>query len=163
MAEVSRVCKKLALTYNIFVVLLSQLRREAENHFSGRPQLSDLRESGAIEQDADVVILLDQPAKQGKAVHKETGYPTEGMGVAIVAKNRNGETGDVLYQHDEGMLHITDYVCPQKWLDSIAEKQRKERESKENGATQDKKWKPKCKRNFFGTNNEPYQIGRAHV
>lgn len=71
-------------------MLLSQLNREAENRFAGRPQLSDLRESGAIEQDADIVLLLHRPALYKVATDKESGYPTEGLGILSIAKHRNG-------------------------------------------------------------------------
>lgn len=85
--EVSQGLKNLAKELNVPVVALSQLSRAIEQRQSRRPQLSDLRESGSIEQDADVVIFLDR---------EETWNPdTEKKGNAevFVAKHRNGPTG----------------------------------------------------------------------
>lgn len=87
-AEISRAFKGLARELNIPVIVLSQLNRAVEGRESHRPQLSDLRESGAIEQDADVVVLL---------LRKEYYDPGDSPGVTdvIVAKQRNGPTGDI--------------------------------------------------------------------
>ena len=85
--EVSQGLKNLAKELSVPVVALSQLSRAIEQRQSRRPQLSDLRESGSIEQDADVVIFLDR---------EETWNPdTEKKGSAevFVAKHRNGPTG----------------------------------------------------------------------
>ncbi len=85
--EVSQGLKNLAKELNVPVVALSQLSRAIEQRQSRRPQLSDLRESGSIEQDADVVIFLDR---------EETWNPdTEKKGNAevFIAKHRNGPTG----------------------------------------------------------------------
>ena len=86
-AEVSQGLKNLAKELNVPVVALSQLSRAIEQRQGRRPQLSDLRESGSIEQDADVVLFLDR---------EETWNPdTEKKGTAevFVAKHRNGPTG----------------------------------------------------------------------
>ncbi|MGI5493865.1 replicative DNA helicase [Microtetraspora malaysiensis] len=86
-SEMSRNLKLLAREFGVPVVVLSQLNRGVEMRADKRPQISDLRESGSLEQDADVVILLhrdDDP---------ETGRPGE-MDL-IVGKNRNGPTGTV--------------------------------------------------------------------
>lgn len=88
-SEVSQGLKNLAKELNIPVIALSQLSRAIEQRQGRRPQLSDLRESGSIEQDADVVIFLDR---------EETWNPdTEKKGSAeiFVAKHRNGPTGNV--------------------------------------------------------------------
>jgi replicative DNA helicase len=88
-AEMSRALKLIAKELNVPVVAVSQLNRGAEQRSDKRPQLSDLRESGAIEQDADMVILL----------HREDYYNKEsrpGEADLIVAKNRNGPTLDLL-------------------------------------------------------------------
>lgn len=85
-SDMSRSLKALARELDVPVLLLSQLNREVENRPSKRPQLSDLRESGAIEQDADVVLLLVRPDYYD---------PDDKPGIAelIVAKQRNGPVG----------------------------------------------------------------------
>jgi replicative DNA helicase len=88
-SEISRSIKALARELNIPIVALSQLSRAVESRQDHRPQLSDLRESGAIEQDADLVLLL---------MREEYYMPTEenkGIAELIVAKQRNGPTGTV--------------------------------------------------------------------
>ncbi len=101
---------------NIPVILLSQLNRESENRPGRRPMLADLRESGTIEQDADVVMLLFRPAMAQLATDKESGYPAEGLGIAIIAKHRNGQTGNVYFGHNQSMTRIGNYVPPMEWL-----------------------------------------------
>lgn len=97
---------------NVPVVLLCQLNRESEGRPGGRPELFHLRESGAIEQDADVVMLLYRPALARLTTDRESGYPTEGLGVVIVAKQRNGETGNAYFSHNPSLTKITDYTPP---------------------------------------------------
>ena len=112
--------KLLAKELHIPVVLLSQLNRESENRPGGRPELAHLRESGAIEQDADIVILLYRPAMLHIPTDRESGYPTEGLGVAIVAKQRNGETGNVYFGHNQSITKFYDYVPPMEYLNKYA-------------------------------------------
>ncbi len=86
-SEISRSLKALARELNIPVIAISQLSRAVESRQDHRPQLSDLRESGAIEQDADLVVLL---------MREEYYMPTEenkGLADVIVAKQRNGPVG----------------------------------------------------------------------
>ena len=111
-AQATRKAKLLAKELHIPVILLSQLNRESENRPGGRPELAHLRESGAIEQDADIVILLYRPAMLHIPTDRESGYPTEGLGVAIVAKQRNGETGNVYFGHNQSITKFYDYVPP---------------------------------------------------
>lgn len=115
-AEASRRAKTLAKQLNIPVILLSQLNRDADNRPNATPHLNDLRESGAIEQDADMVILLYRPAMLHIPTDKESGYPTEGLGVGIVAKNRNGQTGRFYFGHNSEMTKIGDYIPPIGWI-----------------------------------------------
>jgi len=89
---ISRGLKILAKELNVPFVVLSQLNRAIEKRSEGRPQLSDLRESGAIEQDADIVTFLHR--KNPKAVSAPGGGLTEIE--LIVAKNRNGPIGTLI-------------------------------------------------------------------
>ncbi len=92
---ISRTLKAIAKELNVPIIALSQLSRAAEMRGgSKRPQLSDLRESGAIEQDADIVAFIHRPEYYG--IHQtEDGLPTAGMAEIILAKHRNGEVCDV--------------------------------------------------------------------
>lgn len=87
-SDMSRSLKALARELDLPVLVLSQLNREVENRPNKRPQLSDLRESGAIEQDADVVLLLVRPDYYDK-------NDRPGIADLIVAKQRNGPVGEV--------------------------------------------------------------------
>lgn len=115
-AQASRKAKLLAKELNIPVLLLSQLNRESEGRPGRRPELSDLRESGAIEQDADMVMLLYRPAICGQTIDRKSKYPADGLGVVIVAKHRNGETGDVYFGHNQSLTKMTDYMPPMEWM-----------------------------------------------
>jgi len=93
LAKISRSIKDLAKELNITIIGLSQVTREVEKRNTKKPLLSDLRESGALEQDADIVIFLYKPEKERENI------------IAIdVAKNRNGAQGETkLYFHKEIM------------------------------------------------------------
>jgi replicative DNA helicase len=88
--EISRGFKLLAKDHGIPVVVLSQLNREVEHRQGGRPQLSDLRDSGAIEQDADIVMFIH---RKMKAVME--GDEEDRSAELLLAKHRNGPTGAV--------------------------------------------------------------------
>lgn len=115
-AEASRKAKLLAKELNVPVVLLCQLNRDCETRGDHRPALSDLRESGAIEQDADMVMLLYRPALYDLPTDRKSKYPSEGLGVVIVAKHRNGETGEVYFGHNVSLTKIGEYVPTMEWM-----------------------------------------------
>ena len=79
----------MAKELNVPVILLSQLSRAVEGRTDKRPMLSDLRESGSIEQDADIVLFLYRDAYYNKE------SPNQNISECIIAKNRHGETGSV--------------------------------------------------------------------
>ena len=87
-SEMSRGIKIMAKDLGVPVIALSQLSRQVESRTGKRPQLSDLRESGSIEQDADIVILLDRSMTPEEAERAER--PDEGVTDFIIAKNRSG-------------------------------------------------------------------------
>ncbi|MFH1068946.1 MAG: replicative DNA helicase [Candidatus Glassbacteria bacterium] len=94
---ISRSLKALAKELIIPVVAISQLSRAVEGRTDQRPKLADLRESGAIEQDADLVLFIYRPEQAGLA--ELDGRSTEGLAQVILEKNRNGPTGtrDLLF------------------------------------------------------------------
>ena len=88
-SEITRQLKVMAKELNVPVILLSQLSRAVESRTDKRPMLSDLRESGSIEQDADIVLFLYRDAYYNKESQRQN------ISECIVAKNRHGETGSV--------------------------------------------------------------------
>lgn len=92
-AEISRGLKILAKEMDMPIIALSQLSRAVESRQGKRPILSDLRESGAIEQDADIVMFLDRSLSEKEAEQEDR--PALNTADVIVAKHRNGPTGVV--------------------------------------------------------------------
>jgi replicative DNA helicase len=120
-SEISRGLKTLAKEINVPVIALSQLSRAVEQREDKRPQLSDLRESGSIEQDADIVLFIYREdyylaAKQPAEDHPEFASWQEEMGRVyglaeiLVAKQRHGATGKVRVKFDSRITKFSDRV-----------------------------------------------------
>jgi replicative DNA helicase len=116
-AEISRGLKGLAKELNIPVIALSQLSRGVEARGGDKkPMLSDLRESGQIEQDADMVIFCYRPEYYG-IEHYEVGgteFETHGLFMLLIAKHRNGELGEIplKFIHEQTKLKNYDFNLP---------------------------------------------------
>jgi len=121
---VSRSLKQLARDLDVPVVACSQLSRAAESRANNVPQLSDLRESGSIEQDADVVMFI---YREDKYVSREEwqrqhpdrptdGYPA-GITQIVLAKHRNGPTGTIHLRFREKIARFEDLLVrqPEEW------------------------------------------------
>ncbi len=127
-SEISRGLKTLAKELNVPVIALSQLSRQVESREDKRPQLSDLRESGSIEQDADIVLFIfrgeyynlalkpDEPdetsseeLKSKYLAWEEKHLELVGRATLIVAKQRHGSTGNVPLRFDSQTTKFSDY------------------------------------------------------
>jgi replicative DNA helicase len=103
---ISRSLKALAKELNVPIMALAQLNRQVETRANRKPILADLRESGAIEQDADVIIFLSRPH-----LHDPDADPFEV--VVDVAKQRNGPTDEVRLHYTPAYTRFEDYVPPE--------------------------------------------------
>lgn len=107
-STISRSLKAIAKELNVPIIALSQLNRSVETRGGNkRPQLSDLRESGAIEQDADVVIFIHRPEYYG-FTEDEEGNSLMGLAEIILAKHRNGAVGDIKLRFQKEMARFSD-------------------------------------------------------
>jgi len=106
-SSISRSLKAIAKELDVPIIALSQLNRSVESREGKRPQLSDLRESGAIEQDADIVIFIHRPEYYGIT---EDGSGNSLLGVAeiLIAKHRNGPTGDIHLSFKKELAKFSD-------------------------------------------------------
>jgi replicative DNA helicase len=118
-ADISSGIKALAKELNVPIIVLSQLNRELEREKNRKPRMSDLRESGAIEQDADLVGLLYKPNAEEEENVAATAAAEEAVPVnLLIAKQRNGPTGDVnltflrSYTRFESAAKVTDDDVP---------------------------------------------------
>ncbi len=98
-SEISRELKGIAKELNIPVIALSQLSRGVEQRADKKPMMSDIRESGAIEQDADIIMMIYRPEYYGdniEGIDEETMY--DGKTIVSLVKHRNGSTGDLEFE-----------------------------------------------------------------
>jgi len=100
LSQITRSLKKIAREFNIPIIGLSQLSRNVENRIDKKPILSDLRESGSIEQDADLVIMLYKSKIENSLASQSTSKTSQSIEL-IIAKQRNGPTGTVQLKFDE--------------------------------------------------------------
>ena len=104
LSEITRNLKSIAREFNIPVIALSQLSRNVENRINKRPQLSDLRESGSIEQDADLVLML----------YRDNYYnfkkEQQDLAEIIIAKHRNGPIGTINLKFDSKCTKFSTYT-----------------------------------------------------
>ena len=112
-AQMSREAKIIAKELNIPVLLLSQLSRKVEERADKRPLLSDLRESGAIEQDADMVCFIHRPEYYKQELQTPDGIAVKNGVELIISKYRNGATGSLIVQHDGTLNKVFDYGAEQ--------------------------------------------------
>lgn len=106
-STISRNLKAIAKEINVPIIALSQLNRSVESRDGKRPQLSDLRESGAIEQDADMVMFIHRPEYYG-ITQDADGNSLIGVAEIIIAKHRNGSVGDVQLAFKASLARFSD-------------------------------------------------------
>ena len=103
LSQITRSLKNLAREFQVPIIALSQLSRSVESRTNKRPILSDLRESGSIEQDADVVLMLYR-----ESYYNSDSFNNNNNVQLIIAKQRNGPTGTVNLQFDPKLMRFSD-------------------------------------------------------
>ena len=112
--EISRELKGLARELNVPVLAISQLSRAVEQRFPPRPRLSDLRESGSLEQDADVVMFIYREDKYKKQEQEQN---TGNIAEIIIAKHRNGPIGSVKLYFSPNTVSFSDFDKTREYQD----------------------------------------------
>jgi len=115
-AQISEGLKSLAKELDVPVVVLAQLNRDCDKRTDKRPLMSDLRESGSIEQDADVIIMV----YRDEVYNKDTQY--KGMAELLIRKNRHGAIGDVYTQYNHPTMHFRDKAYDWAMPDAVVPK-----------------------------------------
>lgn len=110
-SEISAGLKAIAVDLEIPVIALSQLNRKSEDRKDKRPEIFDLRESGSIEQDADLILLLYRPELYMRYYNDPDDKQMDAKDLIVldIAKHRNGAMGEIYLRHNESMTEISDY------------------------------------------------------
>lgn len=113
-SKISRGLKALAREFDVPILALAQLSRDVEKRASKRPMLSDLRDSGSLEQDADVVMFVYRDAYYAQQEGRTVEQGKENIADVSIAKQRNGPTGDVqlFFQPDQAMFYPLEVLLP---------------------------------------------------
>lgn len=115
MSKISRGIKQLAREFDVPILALAQLSRNVESRQNKRPMLSDLRDSGSLEQDADVVMFVYRDAYYAQQEGREVAEDKKNIADISIAKQRNGPTGDVqlYFQPEQAMFYpLEEYLRP---------------------------------------------------
>ena len=105
LSQITRSLKSIAKEFNIPLIALSQLSRSVETRTNKRPQLSDLRESGSIEQDADLVLMLFRENYYNSKQQQQQ----QELAELIIAKHRNGPSGTIELKFNAEFIKFSDY------------------------------------------------------
>ena len=112
LGDVCRKLKNLIMEADVAGIVLAQLNRNCEARQDHVPVMSDLRDSGTIEQVADCVAFIYRPERYGFTRDEKTGHSLVGVGKIYIAKNRNGSTGIARFRYNPSFTRITDYIQP---------------------------------------------------